>query len=75
MQHDPKTGPPNPGLAHELFNLVESDQGHAFISDGCEVLSTQEIFNLAQAALKYSRRVVRTLEGFMLREAQMAGGK
>lgn len=36
MLHDPKTGPPDSELAHELFNSVESDQGYAFISDGIE---------------------------------------
>ncbi len=68
MMHDPKTGPPDPDLANELFGLVERDQGYAFISDGIEVLSRAEIFTLAQAALKNSRRVVRTLERFMKRE-------
>ena len=65
MQHDPKTGDPDPQLADRLFNLVQKDQGWAFISDGIEVLSRREIFNLAQASLKYSRRVVRKLERFM----------
>lgn len=68
MQHDPKTGLPNRRLAHKLFNLVEQEQGYAFISDGCEVLSTIEIYNLAQGALQHSREVVRLLEAFMKTE-------
>lgn len=73
MQHDPKTGPPDPELGNELFNLVEMDQGWAFISDGIVVLSRHEIFNLAQASLKHSRRVVRILEKFMKRERALEG--
>ena len=70
MIHDPKTGTPDPKLANELFLLVEYDQGQAFISDGTGVLSRKEIFDLAQAALKHSRIVVRKLEQFMKRETQ-----
>lgn len=58
----------DPKLARELFALVEKDQGFAFISDGIEGLSRKQIFDLANGSLKYSRRVVRKLEQFMLRE-------
>jgi hypothetical protein len=47
--HNPATGPPDEELAANLFALVERDQGHAFISDGIEVLSRQETFGLARA--------------------------
>jgi hypothetical protein len=72
VNHDPATGEPDAELAAELFALVERDQGWAFISDGIEVLSRVEIFNLARASLKYSRRVVRTLEKFMATEFERA---
>ena len=68
MEHDPESGPPDPGLADKLFALVEQDQGFAFISDGTGVLSRVEILNLARGALKFSRRVVRKLEKFLNEE-------
>lgn len=64
-RHDPRTGSPDPKLAHRLFGLVETHQGYAFISDGIEVLSRKEIIWLAQGSLKWSRQVVRDLEKFL----------
>ena len=70
--HDPRTGRPDPELGRELFNLVEIDQWFAFISGGCgcEVLSRKEIFHLAYTSLKHARRLVRTLEKFMMKREQ-----
>jgi hypothetical protein len=65
MHHDPKTGEPDPDLAAKLFNLVEPDQGHAFISDGIEVLSRAEILSIARASLQHSENVCRKLRKFL----------
>lgn len=65
MQHDPKTGPPDPKLAAELFAAVELEQGYAFISDGCEVLSARELVWLARGSLQHSEAACRALRRFL----------
>jgi len=65
--HNPATGKPDVLLGDKLFRLVEEAQGKAFISDGIDVFSRKEILALARGSLKWSRIVVRKLEGFLRR--------
>lgn len=60
---------PDPKLGRALFALVEEDQGRAFISDGIENQTTQEIIALARGSLRRSRQVVRKLEAFIAKHA------
>ena len=63
--HDPATGEPDPKLAIKLFNLVETEQGFAHISDGCEILSRKEIIAVARASLEFTNIVRAKLTRFL----------
>ena len=65
MIHDPKTGTPSPRLADKLFRAVELEQGYAFISDGVDVLSKQELLAIARGSLKHSQNVCKILRQFL----------
>lgn len=49
-------------LAESLFNTVEAEQGFAFISDGIDGFSDEDVIAIARGSLYHSRRVVRKLE-------------
>jgi len=49
-------------LANDLFQLVEADQGFAFISDGLANLSREEILGVARASLVHTENVARKLK-------------
>ncbi len=52
-------------LADELFRLVETDQGKAFLSDGLDVLAPADIIRAARTSLWYTERVARKLRRFL----------
>jgi hypothetical protein len=59
----------NEKLAEELFLLVESDQGKAFISDGLGNQSRETIMGIARASLLYSENVCRKLRKWIKRNS------
>jgi hypothetical protein len=69
-KHNPKTGEPDPELADKLFRLVERWQGYSFISDGIDVLSREEILELAQSSLWWTEKTASILKAFLKREAK-----
>lgn len=58
-------GKPDESLAHELFGVIETEQGFAHISDGITVLTRDEILGIARASLKHHRKCVLLLEDFL----------
>jgi len=56
-------------LANDLFQLVEADQGFAFISDGLGNLSREEIVGVARASLMYTENVARKLRKWIKRNS------
>jgi len=57
-------------LGAELFELVERDQGYAFISDAVDELPDERVFDIARGALKHSEIVVRKIRGFLKKYGQ-----
>lgn len=58
-------------LADDLFRAVELEQGFAFISDGLDVLSDEDIVAIARGSLYHSRRVVRILEKWLAKHGHL----
>jgi hypothetical protein len=52
-------------LAEELFRRIETEQGHAYISDGIESLTDYELIALTRGALEHAKRVVCILKEFL----------
>lgn len=58
-------------LADEIFNLVQTDQGRAFISDGIEAArSPEHLFAVVRGSLKHSRIVVKKTRAFLRKYGQ-----
>ena len=52
-------------MADELFALVESDQGKAFISDGMDCMKPSDIISAARTSLRYTEKVARKLRKWL----------
>lgn len=52
-------------LGHQLFKLVESDQGYAFISDAVASLNDDRVLAIARGALRHSELVTVKLQKFL----------
>lgn len=57
-------------LGGELFLLVESDIGHAHISDGIEHLPDDRIFNIARGSLKHLESAAKKIRKFLKKHGQ-----
>lgn len=57
----------------ELFQLVERDQGYAFISDAIDELPDERVFNIARGALAHTEAVARKLRAFLKKYKREAG--
>lgn len=59
-------------LADEIFDLVQTDQGKAFISDGMGAAKSPEhLFAVVRHSLKRSRSVVRKTEAWLKKYGQL----
>lgn len=52
-------------LGAELFKIVETDQGHFFVSDGETFPTTAQFFERIRGRLEYGRRSVRKMAAFL----------
>lgn len=55
----------NRPLGAQLFELVERDQGYAFVSDAVDELPDDRVLAIARGALKHSEIVVMKLRKFL----------
>lgn len=58
-------------LNDELFQLVERDQGYAFISDGMGSMTREQFFAMARRALKHSRAASQKLGAFLKKHGEL----
>jgi len=52
-------------LAIKLFDIVETEQGYAHISDGNEHMTNKQIIAIAEKSLRHHENCVRLLIGFL----------
>jgi hypothetical protein len=52
-------------LGNQLFDLIERDQGYAFVSDAIDGLPDDRVLAIARGALKHSEIVVVKLRKFL----------
>lgn len=49
----------------ELFDLVERDQGYAFVSDAISGLPAERVFDIARGALKHTEITAQKIRRFL----------
>lgn len=59
-------------LGAELFDLVERDQGYAFISDAISGLPDEKVFDLARGALKHTEITARKIRQWLKKHGEQS---
>lgn len=62
-------------LGEELFELVERDQGYAYISDGMGSMTRQQFFDMTRRALKHSDIATTKIRSFLRKHGELPKGK
>ncbi len=52
-------------IGDELFELVQADQGRAFIADSLDDMPADGVLRIARGALKHTERTARLLRKFI----------
>jgi hypothetical protein len=58
-------------LGNELFDLVEQDQGFAFISDGCGMGERDQFFRNVRNSLRRTMLSADKMQGFLLKYGEL----